>query len=55
MQLFFFNEIIRLENEVVISKIIFGMVHGQPYKGFHKPPHILDPNTHHSNKMHFQF
>jgi hypothetical protein len=29
-----------LENEVIISEMIFGMVHGQPYKGFPKFPHI---------------
>jgi hypothetical protein len=28
------------EKEVVISKIVFGMVHGHPYKGFQKIPHI---------------
>ncbi len=28
------NEVIRLENEVVILKIVFGMVHGWPYEGF---------------------
>jgi hypothetical protein len=26
------------EKEVVISKIVFGMVHGHPYKGFQKIP-----------------
>jgi hypothetical protein len=29
-------EIVRLENDVVISEIVFGMVHGQPYEGFQK-------------------
>jgi len=33
------KEIARLENEVVISEIVF-IVHGQPYKGFEKIPHI---------------
>jgi len=28
------------EKEVVISKIVFGMLHGQPYKGFQKISHI---------------
>jgi hypothetical protein len=28
------NEVDRLENEVVISEIVFGMVHGQSYEGF---------------------
>jgi hypothetical protein len=27
-----------LENEVVISKIVFGMVHGRPYGRFQKSP-----------------
>jgi hypothetical protein len=34
------NEVVRLENEIVIFKIVFGMVHGRPYKGFQKIPHI---------------
>jgi hypothetical protein len=33
-------EIVRLENEVIISEIVFGMVHGCPYKGFPKNPPI---------------
>jgi hypothetical protein len=41
------NEVIRLENGVVISEIIFGMVHGWPYKEFFKIPHILVSITHH--------
>jgi hypothetical protein len=28
------------EKEVVISNFFFGMVHGHPYKGFQKIPHI---------------
>ncbi len=32
------NEIDRLENEVVISKIVFGVVHGRPYEGFQNTP-----------------
>ncbi len=28
------NEIVKLQNEVVIFEIIFGMVHRWPYKGF---------------------
>jgi hypothetical protein len=44
-------EIVRLENEneIVISEIIFGMVHGWPYEGFQKIPHIPIPITHHWN------
>jgi hypothetical protein len=35
------NEIVRLENGIVISEIVIGMVHGQPYKGFPKEiPHM---------------
>jgi hypothetical protein len=26
------NEIVRLENEIVVSEIVFGMVHEQPYE-----------------------
>ncbi len=40
------NEVIRLENEVVILKIIFGMVHGWRYEGFQKIPHIQVLITH---------
>jgi hypothetical protein len=32
------NEVVRLENEIVVSEIVIGIVHGQPYKGFHKNP-----------------
>jgi hypothetical protein len=32
--------IIRLENEIVIYEIVFGMVHGWPYEGFQKIPHM---------------
>jgi hypothetical protein len=28
------NEVVMFENEVVIFEIVFGMVHGQPYKEF---------------------
>jgi hypothetical protein len=38
--IFFKNEIIKLGNEVVIFEIVFGMVHGQAYKGFSKISHI---------------
>ncbi len=34
------NEVIRFENQEVISKIAFGIVHGQSYKGFQKLPHM---------------
>jgi hypothetical protein len=30
------NEVVRLENEVVLFKIVFGMVHGRPCEGFQK-------------------
>jgi hypothetical protein len=30
------NEIVRLENEIVISEIVFGMVNERPYEGFQK-------------------
>jgi hypothetical protein len=30
--------IIKLENEIVISEIVFGMVHGRPYNEFQKVP-----------------
>jgi hypothetical protein len=30
------NEIVRLENGIVISEIVIGMMHGQLYKGFPK-------------------
>ncbi len=32
------NKIVKLENEVVIFEIVFGMVHGRPYKRFQKNP-----------------
>jgi hypothetical protein len=32
------SEVIRLEKEIVISEIVFEMIHGQPYKGFQKLP-----------------
>jgi hypothetical protein len=34
------NEVIRFENQVIISKIAFRMVHGQAYKRFQKLPCI---------------
>jgi hypothetical protein len=34
------NVVVRLENEAIISRIIFGMVYEQPYEGFKKIPHI---------------
>jgi hypothetical protein len=43
------NELIRVENEVVISKIVFGMVHGQQYKGFQKISNTQVPITCHWN------
>ncbi len=42
-------EVIRLENEVVIFKIVFGIVHGWPYEGFQKIPHIQVLITHDRN------
>jgi len=39
------NEVVKLENEVVIIEIVFGMVHGQAYEGFQKIPHIRIPIT----------
>ncbi len=30
--IFFLNDEVRIENEIVISEIVSGMVHGQPYK-----------------------
>jgi hypothetical protein len=32
------NEVVRLENEIVIFLIVFGMVHRSPYEGFPKKP-----------------
>ncbi len=32
------NEIVRLENEIVITEIIFEIVYGWPYKGFQNSP-----------------
>jgi hypothetical protein len=43
------NEVFRLENEVVIYEIIFGMVHGWPYKELFEIPHILVSITRHYN------
>ncbi len=40
------NEVIRLENEVVILKIVLGIVHGWPYEGFQKISHIQVLITH---------
>ncbi len=47
--LFIKNEVIKLENEVVIFKIVFGMLHGWPYEGLQKVPHIQVLITHHWN------
>jgi hypothetical protein len=33
--------VIRLENEIVIFEIVFGIVHGRPYKGFQGIPLLL--------------
>jgi hypothetical protein len=30
------DKIIRLKNEIINFEIAFGMIHGQPYKGFPK-------------------
>jgi hypothetical protein len=32
------NKIVKFENEIVISEIVFGIVHGRPYQGFQKNP-----------------
>jgi hypothetical protein len=32
------NEVVRLENEVVIFEIVFGMLHRSPYEGYKKSP-----------------
>jgi hypothetical protein len=32
------NKIVKFENEIVISEIVFGIVHGRPYQGFPKNP-----------------
>ncbi len=37
--------IIKLENEIVIFEIVFGLVHGWPYQGFQKIPQIPIPIT----------
>jgi hypothetical protein len=44
MNFFLKNEIVRLENEIVIFEIVFGMVHGWPYKGFQKNPPYTSSN-----------
>jgi len=49
------NEIIRLENEVVIYKKIFGMIHAQPYEGFQKIPHIQVSINCHYNYLSLEF
>jgi hypothetical protein len=41
------NEVLKLENEMVIFEIVFGMVHGRSNKGFQKIPHIQISITHH--------
>jgi hypothetical protein len=48
-----------IEGEIIISEIVFGMVHGRPYEGFpkkkKKTPHLSPiyqfqlPITHHWN------
>ncbi len=50
-QLVVFNEVVRLESEVVNFEFFFGMVHGQPYEGFQKIPHILVLIIHHQNLL----
>jgi hypothetical protein len=40
------NEVVRLENELVISEIVFGIVHG-PYEGFQRNPSY--PNSKYSS------
>jgi hypothetical protein len=32
------ESLVRFENEVIILEIVFGLVHGRPYKGFQKIP-----------------
>jgi hypothetical protein len=41
------NEIVKLENEAIISEIVFVMVLGQPYEEFQKFLQIPIPITHH--------
>jgi len=36
------NEVVRLENEIVIFEIVFGMVHGQPNNKSKKSPISFD-------------
>jgi hypothetical protein len=38
-----------LENEVIISEIVFGMVHGCPYKGFPKKLNPPYTSSHYSS------
>ncbi len=42
----FEKEIIRFENEIVIDEIVSRMVHGWPYEGFQKIPHMPIPIIH---------
>jgi hypothetical protein len=44
--IYLLNEVVRVENDIVIFEIVFGMVHQQPYEGFQKIPHIPVSITH---------
>ncbi len=43
------KKVIMFENEIVISKIIFGTIHEKPCEEFHKILHIPILITHHRN------
>jgi hypothetical protein len=43
------NEVVRLETEAFISKIVFGMVHERPKEEFLKILHLPVPITRHWN------
>ncbi len=43
------NEIVKLQNEIIIFEIVFGMVNGWPYEEFQNILHIPILITHHYN------
>ncbi len=45
------NEVVRLETEAFISKIVFGMVHERPKEEFLKILHLPVPITRHWNQL----
>jgi hypothetical protein len=47
--MFLKNEVVTIENEIIISEIVFWIVHGRPYEGFQKIPNIPIPITRHWN------